>query len=187
MKKLGFTILIFLSLTSCSLIESNQNPMCLIGSEVFTIKQKNGVDYLSYKNYSVQKVQNTESVGENYHVFDKDDVLVYKALDQYNYFFGIYKNFMFVDDGTGNIRQLMIIDLNTRKTLFNVTYTGEINLKNGKIIFFHPFIGENPPHKPNCLEAEQWGDMVGYIEKQIIDLNKNIIVKTGEIKCTYME
>ena len=162
--------------------------MCLIGSELFEINQKDGGDYLTYKSYTVQKIQNIDNVGENYRVLDKNDVLVYEALEQFNYFYGIYENFMFVDDGTGNIRQLLVINLNTRKTIFKVTYTGDVNLENGQIIFNYPFVTEKPPYKPNCPEeAEKWGDMLGYTEKQIIDLHKNEIVKTGEISCTYME
>ncbi len=189
MKYLSFAFITLVLFSSCEYSQqTNQNPMCLIGSELFQINQKEGVDYLTYKNYNVQKIQNIDIVGENYHVFDKDDVLVYKALDQFNYFYGIYKNFMFIDEGTGNIRQLLVINLNTRETLFKVTYINDVSLENGQITFNYPFINEKPPYKPNCPEAaEKWGDMLGYIEKQIIDLNKNELIKTGEISCTYME
>lgn len=104
-------------------------------------------------------------------------------------FAGVYKNFLFIDDGTGtNGRILKIWGIQEKKILFQTPYEGELNLAGDKVSFIQPIdLSTVKLAKPvNCPDKAKWtkgGLSVGYGIPQQYDLAKLAATPAGDAVC----
>jgi hypothetical protein len=108
-------------------------------------------------------------------------------------FAGVYKNFLFIDDGTGtNGRILKIWGIQEKKVLFQTAYAGELNLVGDKVSFIQPIdlkaVGLSKP--VNCPDKAKWekgGLSVGYGMPYQYDLTKLLVIPAGDAVCFAIE
>ena len=76
-----------------------------------------------------------------------------------DFFSGVYKNYLFIDNGTGlNGRNLKIWSIGEKKVIFDTPYEGDLSIKDDKLNFLKP-IDLNKTKLPapvNCPDAENW-------------------------------
>ena len=108
-------------------------------------------------------------------------------------FAGVYKNFLFIDDGTStNGRILRIWGIKEKKVLFQTAYEGDLSLTNDKVKFIQPIdLTKVKLSKPvNCPDKAKWekaGLGVGYGMPHQYDLAKLSATPAGDIVCFSMQ
>lgn len=100
---------------------------------------------------------------------------------------GVLKNYLLIDDGTGSMRYLHIIDMNTGESMLSFSYCSEIEIKEDKIFYDRKIetLPQGVP-SPKC-PANIPPESLGYVEKCYFDANIGEIVAMGEYKCRYFE
>lgn len=100
---------------------------------------------------------------------------------------GVLENYLLIDDGTGTIRDLHIIDMNTGKKILGFTYCSAIEIKGNRVFYDRKVEtlpdGVTPPKCPDNIPPQS----LGYIEKCYFDANTGEIVATGEYGCQYFQ
>src|SRR5688572_17644686 len=135
--------------------------------------------------YVVKTVQG-EGGGENISVYKRSaatraqdacqttDQAYFEVNDSDNYFFyGLSCRLLFIDSGTSvESRGLELFNLNSRKSIFNESYTGDPKLVDGRFVFL-----DSPTDRKGvlktCREAAKWkrdGGGVGWVQGQKLDL-----------------
>jgi hypothetical protein len=85
--------------------------------------------------------------------YSPDDIGVNKPNDS-AYFLGIFDHWLIVDSGTGpDPRGLTIYDLNTKKKIYECSYSDPIYINHGKLIFWTE-IGKADEN--NCPHFKEW-------------------------------
>ena len=106
------------------------------------------------------------------------------------YFYGIYKGYLFIDNGTGVLRSMTIFNLKGGGCfIFSFGYNYEPLIRNYSIFYDHPFnyMDVLPDKLPNCPDSLLKSKSYGYTEKRIFILKSKKSINTGEIKCEYRE
>lgn len=109
-----------------------------------------------------------------------------------DFFGGIYKNYLFIDHGTGtNGRSLKIWSIDEKKVILDTPYEGELSIKEDKLNFIQPIdITKTKQAKPKCPDAEKWakdGFSIGYGVPSAYDFVKNTVVVMGETTCFMLQ
>ena len=107
-----------------------------------------------------------------------------------NSFFGIAKNFLFVDSGTSvESRGLAVYNLASRRSVVTEGYTENIKLVGDRFVIY-----DTPSEKRGlikaCKEAAKWkreGGGVGWVQGMKLDLQTLTRTKIGGLRCVYME
>lgn len=104
------------------------------------------------------------------------------------YYKGVKENYLILDDGTGNIRTLIIIDMSTGKIVKDIVYAGEIEL-NDELYYWREI--ESLPESvtpPPCDKMEGVPDeQYGYVEKCAFNFETLTIKQLNEYECRYFE
>ena len=104
-----------------------------------------------------------------------------------NFFEGVYKNYLFIDQGTGpDQRILSVYDLNQKKLILLTEYS-DPELKDGVLNYYKtlvpkPGVIENIP----CPDAEKWkeqGLTILYEQKETFTLETQIRLPINEYRC----
>lgn len=98
----------------------------------------------------------------------KWDKSAWKITGPANYYFGKYRNLIFVDNGTGpDLRQISIFDINNHIQQFNDSYVAPVNINKNQFTYWQP--AATIATKENCdkfAEASKTG-LTPQIQKQI--------------------
>jgi len=143
---------------------------------------------IEYPTYSVSLKNQPYKVGERITVtYCYDTILSIEGGPIY--FYGIYENFLFIDKGTGSIRDLMIYNLSSQNFIFNTRLTDPPILKEDSIVFYYPIpVSKSyPSFYPKCHDSITKNNLFGYSEKRIFILSESQLVKTEVYKCGYRE
>jgi hypothetical protein len=186
MKPIISLIFIFSTLVCFS---QHQNTMQ--GSDNFLIKKNGSYEkWLEYPNYNVITKSNKQTLGEVIMVFDpkeRDTLISIQAGPLY--FYGIHDDNLFIDKGTGNIRELTVFDLRSQSFKFSTQYESTPVLKSDSIFYDYPLNLSSEVHEnlPNCPDSLKKQNQYGYSEKRIYILNCEKSINTGIIKCVFRE
>ncbi len=143
--------------------------------------------------YASAKVTVKGSDGDSNEIIDVNGTVIPNKKDGAASFAGVYKNFLFIDDGTGtNGRTLMIWGIKEKKVLFQTAYEGELSLASDKVKFIQPIdLTKVKLSKPvNCPNKAKWekdGLGVGYGMPHQYDLAKLSATPAGEMVCYSMQ
>ena len=167
------------------------------------VKLKGGSVCYVYRKYAVVVTQ-TDEVGEEIKVIVKigpsDESFMtdpkkapayFKVPEGDNFFFGVYDDFLFIDNGTGQQRGLDIYDLFKKKKVYSDNYAEPISLdKDQRLTYYEDVEEKKLKKKPDCPEAEKWkADSmgVGYEEKVSLDLKTLKLDRSGVVRCAPRE
>ena len=146
--------------------------------------------WLEYPLYNVILESKPNRAGEKITVvyyLESDTVLSIQAGPIH--FYGIYKNYLFIDRGTGSIRGLTIFNLNSQSFVFSTTLSRPPILKSDSLFFDYPIFDANnyPANFPECPDSIKKYGLYGYCEERIFILCNMELIKTGKFKCEYRE
>ena len=172
------------------------------GSENPIIQQcPSGKAYI-YKNYEIHVEPSPELQGMNIFLYAPEvsqgnpcsmdrktasNIISTGETEGNNFFGGIYKNFLFIDQGTGpDGRILSVYDLNTKRLILFTEYS-DPNIQSGVLTFYKtlvpdPGVIKNIP----CPDAEKWRDQgltVLYEQKESYTLDTETRVPIDEYRC----
>ncbi len=155
----------------------------LIGMEGSSKASMTAANTYTYPEATVIVKPNSNEVGENINVNGVD----IKNEDAYS-FYGVYKNFLFIDNGSGpNGSELLIYGIKEKKMLFRAHYEGDLSLSKDKINYLEPMDeAKAKASKPNCPEKAKWlkdGLSVGYGQPMQYDLTTLTPSKIGTVTC----
>jgi len=175
------------------LISGTENPIIK--------KCQNGAAYI-YKEYEIKVEPSPELQGMNIFLYapetsggDPCDIEKKNAshiigtgeTEGSNFFAGVYKNYLFIDQGTGpDHRILSVYDLNQKKLILLTEYS-DPKLQNGLLTYYKtlvpdPGVIKNIP----CPEAEKWesqGLTVLYEQKETFTLSTARRLPIREYRC----
>ncbi len=159
------------------------------GFDVAQIEEtKDGKTY-GYASYKVSTMASKEGVGEDISIVgtDKKDVFNIKNTDAHH-FFGIKKDLLFVDNGTGpNGRSVLIYDLKKHALIHEAKYEAEMTIEQDKLTYKTPIDTRNIRLMASvCPDKDKWekqGFGVGYAMIMVFDLTTKEVVSTGEYSC----
>ncbi len=157
---------------------------------------------LVFSKYVVKTIQG-EDVGEKIAVYKREasadaesacqtaDEAHLNVDDSENYFFyGLSGSLLFIDSGTSvESRGLEIYNLNSRKSVFNESYTGDPSLTGGRFVLFDSPTDRKGPAK-SCKQAAKWkrdGGGVGWVQGKKLDLQTSKLTNAGALRCVYMQ
>jgi hypothetical protein len=161
------------------------------GSDKFEIRHEtNRSIILDYPQFSVSVNTNHNNGGETILVceIDKGDTIIYLKGGPI-YFYGIYNDFLFLDEGTGNIRSMMIYHLKWQDFITSFKYEREPIIRSDSVFYDYPFNRTQniDPELPKCPDSLIKSGQYGYCEKRIYLLLSKKSISTGNIKCEYQE
>lgn len=106
------------------------------------------------------------------------------------FFYGLSGSLLFIDSGTSvESRDLEIYDLDSRKSVFNESYTNDPALIGGRFVSFDSPSDKKGPVR-TCKEAAKWkrdGGGVGWVQGKKLDLQTFRLVDVGTLRCIYMQ
>jgi hypothetical protein len=104
-------------------------------------------------------------------------------------FYGIYKGFLFIDKGTGVIRELIVYSLKEQNFVVSLRYENAPFLRSDSVFYQYPFKWTDAPpaNPPACPDSVKITNPTGYSEKRIFILHNGKSVNTGDFKCEYRE
>jgi hypothetical protein len=143
--------------------------------------------------YASTKVTVKSSDGNPNEIIDVNGTVIPNKKEGAANFAGVYKNFLFIDDGTGtNGRTFSIWGIKEKKVLFQTAYEGELSLASDKVKFILPIdLKKVKLSKPvNCPDQALWvksGLTVGYGMPHQYDLAKLSSTPTSDIVCFSMQ
>jgi hypothetical protein len=106
-----------------------------------------------------------------------------------DFFSGVYRNYLFIDNGTGpNGRNLKIWSIGEKKVIFETPYEGDLSIKDDKLNFIKPIdlSMTKLPAPVNCPDAENWkkeGLGVGYGIPSAYDFSSMTVSATSDVTC----
>jgi len=107
-----------------------------------------------------------------------------------NFFYGLSGSLLFIDSGTSvESRGLEIYNLDSRKSIFNESYTNDPILTGGKFVLFDSLTDQKGPIR-TCKEAAKWkrdGGGVGWVQGKKLDLQTFKLTDVGSLRCIYMQ
>ncbi len=149
---------------------------------------------LTYSTYRVQ-VKNRENLPTSEITLIIDSTgrrLVFPPLSEGSHFQGKWRNFFFVDAGTGpDVRQLTIYK-EENGVLYQIYQTEYLSHEapmvsaSGSLWYYRPVEEADVSEKPNCPDAEQWrkdGFRIGYGQRHLFDLTQRMLVRKSEYTC----
>jgi hypothetical protein len=143
--------------------------------------------------YAAAKVTVKSTDGSPNEIIEVNGAAIPNKKDGAASFAGVYKNFLFIDDGTGtNGRTFSIWGIKEKKVLFQTAYEGELSLASDKVKFIQPIdLSKVKLSKPvNCPNKAKWekaGLGVGYGMPHQYDLAKLSATPAGDIVCFEMQ
>jgi hypothetical protein len=143
--------------------------------------------------YASTKVTVKTSDGSPDEIIEVNGAAIPNKKDGAASFAGVYKNFLFIDDGTStNGRTLRIWGIKEKKFLFETAYEGDLSLASDKVKFIQPIdLKTVKLSKPvNCPDKAKWekaGLGVGYGQPHQYDLVKLSATPAGDIVCFSMQ
>lgn len=138
--------------------------------------------------YSVMTLAKQENPGEDIFVEIHSNQQVIKINQDAIYFVKLVDDWLVLDEGTGNRRNLIILDLNTFRCVFHVNYLEELHWKKDKVELFTPTTIPKTVQKPICdKKLENSGLQRVIVDRWLIDVKAKEIAKTGDFKCMYIE
>jgi hypothetical protein len=192
MKTIVLILLLFPAILSYSQ-EKFFGLQTIKGSEEFeSSEQTSRMIVLSYPKYDVILQKNIKVCGEMITVCDNENSVgdtIISIKGGPIYFYGIYKNFLFVDEGTGTIRYMMVYELQSQSFIYSFQYQHSPKVESDSVFYDYPLpmdkktYAENPP----CDDLIAKGLQYGYFEKRIYLLKHRESINTGIIKCEYRE
>jgi len=206
MRALTILILFMILLAGCSSednkVTSAEKAGLIPGTQNPKIKEcQNGTAYI-YKKYEIKVEPSPQQQGMNIFLYapetsagDPCDIERKKAshiigtgeTDGNNFFAGVYKDYLFIDQGTGpDQRILSVYDLNQKKLILLTEYS-DPDLKNGVLTYYKtlvpsPGVIENIP----CPDAEKWNEQgltVLYEQKETFTLDIKDRLPISEYRC----
>jgi hypothetical protein len=139
--------------------------------------------------YASTKVTVKASDGNAGETIEVNGTVIPNKKDGAASFAGVYKNFLFIEDGTGpNGSTLSIWGIKEKKVLFQTAYEGDLSLAGDKVKFIQPIdLKVVRLSKPvNCPDKAKWekgGLSVGYGVPHQYDLVKLSATPVGDIVC----
>ena len=150
-------------------------------------------DEFIYQHYTVKLKRKSDGPGEEITVVrdsGRADFVI--PMPEAGRFFGIYKNKMFVDAGTGpDNRELFIFDLDKEVQTFNTPYCGELRIAESERLWFMVPVEESEVvKKPECPEKDEWiknGLKVGYGQRCIFNFMNRSLTRKSEWVCVPLQ
>jgi len=163
------------------------DPHVLPGSDSCTVIYSNNLETkLEASGYTILLNSHAPLVGESIKIMGDmwGDTLILSG--GAIYFFGISKDYLFIDQGTSPERNLTIIKM-PFNFINSFDYIGGVRLKSDSIFYQYLFGDKEklPQHLPKCSDT-RWSEL-GYTEKRIFILNTKETIKTGDIQCYYRQ
>lgn len=150
-------------------------------------------DEFIYQHYTVKLTRKSDGPGETITVMrdsGRADFIV--PMPEAGRFFGICKNKMFVDAGTGpDNRELFIFDLDKEVQTYNTPYCGDLRIaESQRLWFLMPVEESEVVKKPECPEKEEWtkkGLKVGYGQRCIFNFMNRSLTRKSEWICVPLQ
>jgi len=198
MRKNSLLIAAILFLTQFTAVQAQETSL-MKGTETAAFQQEaeNG-KCLVFDKYVVKTISG-EDVGEDINVYrrassvgadaacDNETAPYYKIKNaDANYFYGLFGEYLFVDNGTGaDGRGLEIFNLKSKKSIYSTEYYDEAKLSEGKFLLYDK-ISETKGALKNCREAARWkkdGLGIGWVRQAKFDLLTLKEISVGAIRC----
>ncbi|MBM77693.1 MAG: hypothetical protein CL846_04365 [Crocinitomicaceae bacterium] len=152
-----------------------------------TINEENKI--YDYQSYQITTTTHKETNGHVITIVNVKDQSTFTIGEDWGrYFKGLIDNYMIIDQGTGQMRDLTIYDLSNQKIIFENGYVDELKVVNNQIHFFNQVEIKKEANKPKCPQRLiDIGYGIGYVEKLIYDMDKNKLYRTKKFECKYFE
>jgi len=152
------------------------------------VKYKLDSTIFHYKTYDISIVISEGDVGELIR-FNNHKNNIFIPLEKYYnygalYFKGIVGDKLIIDSGTSASRGLAILDLKNLKIVLDAGYSGNLIIMDKTIKFDCQLNNNDLKDKsklPTCPESN------AYFQEQTFDLIKDLLIRSGEIHCEYVE
>lgn len=206
MLNMKYFIIIMLCLTGCPAVDSGttnaEKAGLLPGSDNPAIKEcANGKAYI-YTDHEIHVEPSPELEGMNIFLYTPEisqgnpckldrknasHIIGTGETEGNNFFAGVYKNYLFIDQGTGaDLRILSVYDLAQKKLILLTEYS-DAELKDGVLSYYKtlvpkPGVVANIP----CPDAENWknqGLTVLYEQKENYTLGTETRVPVDQYRC----
>lgn len=176
-------VVAFLSLGASSVVAAPAKPTCAESADYLVIARERsdapGADFLIRKKSPGAKPAAC--------IFKPQagDLRYPKTPDDASYLMGVHKNRMVLDDGTGALRTIVIVDLATGKALLRQVSYQPPALADGKVTFF-----DDGPQGTRAKCPELTDDLLPNSKlepEKILDVETLSIKPTGKIVCNFAE
>ena len=158
----------------CALQNKIYNQNCVSNEKYSVIAGPNIL--VKYKSSDKQIISCDYSVGSG----------DFQIVGDAEYILALENNFLIIDSGTGpDPRSLIIYDLNTRKKIYNDSYSKPVDIKNNTVNYWTGTA--TPVTDQNCPESKQWkAEGLGAAIDSYVSLNLPTLIKTalGEYRCS---
>lgn len=143
-----------------------------------------------YDAYTVSCINHAEMNGYVITITDLDgNVLTTTGeADGSSFFVGIYEHYAIIDQGTGQIRGLAVIDLDQNLTVLQESYIDNLTIRDGILEFEKQVELSDPELIPECpkeLQGMEYG--IGYVELFRFNFVEKSITGSGNYRCQYFE
>ncbi len=142
-----------------------------------------------YDNYVVNTQQHQEYNGYVVSVTDKvTNSYLEIGTEESCFFMGMFKQYIIIDEGTGQMRTVKIYDSNRQEMIFSSSYVGELIIKENELFFNDQIEITDTALIPECskeLQGMEYG--IGYIENLIYSFTQQELSRTGNYECCYFE
>ena len=164
---------------------SNKFP----GTDVYELTGHTESPVYTYPSFQITTVPHKETNGYVITIKNIENESAFTIGEEWGlYFQGLIGHYMIIDEGTGNMRDLSVYDLQEQKMVFRNGYVGSLEVIEGKIHFLDQVQIKKESEKPECpQELIDIGYGIGYVEKLIYDIDKGKMKRTGEYQCWYFE
>ena len=165
------------------------------GADPVSIEKGQGITCYHYPDYLIVTQAGNEA-GEDIAIsqesnecrFRKDAFILRNSTG--DYFFGLYKKWLFVDSGTSNNRNLLIYDLPKKKLIYSHNYDKPLVTIDGKEAVSFWALDDRKPTPENCPQFREWTASqmeIGSQARYTFDLNTMKKTRTADYRCVPME
>ena len=151
-------------------------------------------DEFIYQHYIVKKIRIANNPGEWVTVLLRDSAQAsfVVPMPTSGYFYGITRNKLFVDVGTGpDGRELLVFDIDKKIELHRTPYYGDPQvIQSDRLHYLLPAEEKDVTKMPDCPDKEQWvkdGLRVGYGQRCIFNLSQRTLTRKSEWACVQLQ
>lgn len=156
----------------------------------------NSTEFFNNEKYTVIGSEREDGLGYNFHVYNK------KSSKQYDFklenikntiqlfYAAVVNDYLVLDDGTSNIRNLIIIDMYNGKIVQqDIVYVGAYELKDHKIFYWRQIdVLPKSVSPPTCYIADGTAEeQYGYVEKCALNVETLAVEQLNEYECVYFQ
>ena len=165
------------------------NGNTLMNTDLYELTNNEGSKVYNYNAYKITTTVHKETNGSIIAIYNKENDSSFTIGEEWGlYFQGLIGNYVIIDEGTGNMRDLSVYDIQQQKMVFRNGYVGSLEIIEREIHFFDQVQINKETEKPECpQELIDIGYGIGYVEKLSYEITQKKLNRSGKYLCWYFE